>query len=177
MLSKEILRKKFSLKRKKKYYEVTEKFFTPVLKFIKKNNSKKIALYYPSNYELNTIKFIKLLNKNKRVSTLLPSISNGSIKFVKWNLSQPLKVNNFGFLDPAISSKTVIPDLIIVPLLAFDSSKNRLGYGKGYYDKFLQKNNKIITIGIAFSFQKFSKIKTSNHDVKLKYILTERGIF
>jgi len=80
-------------------------------------------------------------------------------------------------LDPV--SITVIhrPDLIIVPLLAYDKFKNRLGYGKGYYDKFLRKNKNILTIGLAFSFQKFNKIKASKFDVKLNYILTEKGIF
>ena len=61
------------------------------------------------------------------------------MKFVKWNLQEPLKVNNFGFLEPIQTSKTSKPDLIVAPLLAFDKSKNRLGYGKGYYDKFLKK--------------------------------------
>ena len=99
------------------------------------------------------------------------------MKFVKWNLQEPLKVNKFGFLEPIQTSKTTKPDLIVAPLLAFDKSKNRLGYGKGYYDKFLKKNKKTITIGIAFSFQKYNKIKTSNYDVKLNYILTDKGIF
>ena len=99
------------------------------------------------------------------------------MKFVVWNLFKPLKVNTFGFLDPKAKSKVIIPDLIVVPLLAFDKSKNRLGYGKGYYDKFLKKNKNITTIGVAFSFQKYNKITTSNHDVKLDYILTEKGIF
>ena len=57
--------------------------------------------------------------------------------------------------------------------------KNRLGYGGGYYDrylnKFLKKNNNILTVGIAFSFQKHHKIPTNKEDVKLKYILTEKG--
>ena len=176
MLSKEKLRKKFSLIRRKKYFEVKEKFFGPILNIINKKNLKKIAVYYPSNYELNTLKLFKILKKKKGVTTLIPLISKNSMKFVKWNLSDPLKVNHFGFLDPIINIKSLTPDLIIVPLLAFDKSKNRVGYGKGYYDRFL-KNKNILTIGVAFSFQKFNKIKSSNFDVKLNYILTEKGIF
>ena len=99
------------------------------------------------------------------------------MKFVKWNLSDPLKVNHFGFLDPIINIKSLTPDLIIVPLLAFDKLKNRIGYGKGYYDRFLKKNKSILTIGVAFSFQKSNKIEISKFDVKLNYILTEKGIF
>mgnify|MGYP006229422895 FL=1 len=68
-----------------------------------------------------------------------------------------------------------------MPLLAFDKFKNRLGYGKGFYDKFLKKNDKnkskVISIGVAFSFQKYHKLPVNNKDVKLDYILTEKGIF
>ena len=177
MSSKEKLRKKFSLIRKKRYFEVKNNFFTPILKIIKKNNFKKIAIYYPSNKELNTLKLFEILKKKKKVSTLLPSIFKNSMKFFKWNFSEPLKVNNFGFLDPTNTLKAVNPDLIIVPMLAYDKTKNRLGYGKGYYDRFLGKNKNIFTIGVAFSFQKHKKINNSNFDVKLDYILTEKGIF
>ena len=177
MSSKEILRKKFSSIRKNRYFEVNESFFSPLIKVIKQKNIKNVAMYYPSNYEVSTLKLFKILNNNKDFSTSLPSLSNGTMKFVKWSLLQPLKVNNFGFLDPESVTMASCPDLIIVPLLAYDKFKNRLGYGKGYYDKFLRKNKNILTIGLAFSFQKFNKIKASKFDVKLNYILTEKGIF
>ena len=177
MPSKEILRKKFSSIRKNRYFEVKESFFSPLIKVIKKKNIKNIAIYYPSNYEVSTIKLFKILNNTKDFSTSLPALSNGTMKFARWNLIDPLKVNNFGFLDPLSIKIAPRPNLIIVPLLAYDKFKNRLGYGKGYYDKFLGKNKNILTIGLAFSFQKFNKIKTSKFDVKLDYILTEKGIF
>ena len=177
MPSKEILRKKFSSIRKDRYFEVKESFFSPLIKVIKKKNIKNIAIYYPSNYEVSTIKLFKILNNTKDFSTSLPALSNGTMKFARWNLIDPLKVNNFGFLDPVFTKIAPRPNLIIVPLLAYDKFKNRLGYGKGYYDKFLGKNKNILTIGLAFSFQKFNKITTSKFDVKLDYILTEKGIF
>ena len=79
--------------------------------------------------------------------------------------------------------KKINPDVIVVPLLAFDRLHNRLGYGKGYYDKFLSKYNNtkgkkpFLTIGLAFSFQKYKKIPTTKSDIKLDYILTEKGVF
>ena len=103
------------------------------------------------------------------------------MRFSKWGLSEPLKVNSYGFLEPTENMKIVNPDLIVVPLVAFDKFHNRLGYGKGYYDRFLgkylKKNKNTLTIGIAFSFQKYKKIPTSKFDIKLDYILTEKGIF
>jgi len=69
----------------------------------------------------------------------------------------------------------------LAPIVAFDKYKNRLGYGKGYYDriliKYISKNPNIITIGIAFSFQKYKKIPISKYDVKLNYIFTEKGLY
>ena len=139
MLSKEILRKKFSLIRKKNYFEVKQNFFSPILKIINTKNLRNIACYYPSNNELSTLKLFELLNSNKRISILLPCISKGSMKFVKWNLQEPLKVNNFGFLEPVQTSKSTKPDLIVAPLLAFDKLKNRLGCLKIKMKKKLKK--------------------------------------
>ena len=69
---------------------------------------------------------------------------------------------------------------MLVPLLAFDSKKNRLGYGGGYYDRYLnrylKKNKNLLTIGVAFSFQEHNKLPISNSDVKLNYVLTEKGL-
>ena len=102
------------------------------------------------------------------------------MSFVEWRYHDPLKVNKFGMLDPCLQVKSLIPDVMLVPLLAFDSLKNRLGYGKGFYDKFLNKflrnKKKIATIGIAFSFQKYDKLPVTNLDTKLDYILTEKGL-
>ena len=92
-----------------------------------------------------------------------------------------LKINQFGMLEPAILSNHIVPDIMLVPLLAYDNQNNRLGYGGGFYDRYLNKylktHNNILTIGIAFSFQKHHKIPVFNNDVKLNYILTEKGIF
>ena len=65
---------------------------------------------------------------------------------------------------------------MLVPLLAFDRLNNRLGYGKGFYDKFLSTRKKIKTIGVAFSFQKYNKLPVTKLDIKLNYILTEKGL-
>ena len=100
--------------------------------------------------------------------------------FYKWNYKEILTVNKFGILEPLKNGKNVVPQVMILPLLSFDNNKNRLGYGKGYYDKFLnkyiKKNRNIITIGVAFSFQKYHKLPTSKFDVKLNFILTEKGL-
>ena len=182
MLLKEKVRRQFILLREKRYFSSDSKLFRPLINLINKRKKKKISLYYPSNYELDTVKLFKILKGKKGLSTSLPIISSkGSMKFVKWELSDPLQVNRYGFLEPALIKKAFIPDLVLVPMVAYDEFHNRLGYGKGDYDRFLgkylKKNKNILTIGLAFSFQKYKKIPTSKHDIKLDYILTEKGIF
>ena len=182
MLSKEQIRKKYINNRKKQYFETKENCFKPLINFITRKQIKKISLYYPSNYEFDTLKLFQILKKRDRTKTLLPVIlKNNFMKFVNWKFSDPLIVNKYGFLEPEMNRKTVVPDLILVPIVAFDKFKNRLGYGKGYYDRILRKyalkNPKIITIGLAFSFQKYKKIPISKFDVKLNYILTEKGLY
>ena len=104
---------------------------------------------------------------------------NKIIHFSKWKKNEVLTVNKFGMLEPT-KSKIRIPNLMLVPLLVFDKGKYRLGYGKGFYDRYLssllKKFNKILTVGVAFSFQRYDKLPISSYDVKLDFILTEKGL-
>ena len=90
-----------------------------------------------------------------------------------------LIVNNFGILEP-IKTQAKVPNIMLVPILAFDKNKNRLGYGKGFYDRYLNKYLKqfknILTVGVAFSFQRHHKLPINQKDVKLDFIITEKGI-
>ena len=179
MQQKIVIRKKALVNRKKKYFEISSQFFYPLMQLLKKkkkNTINTLSLYYPSNYEVNVLSLFQLIKKIK-IKTLLPVIKpNNQMSFVEWQYLDPLKVNEFGILEPCLASKPLFPDFMLVPLLAFDSNNNRLGYGKGFYDKFLEKKKNIITIGIAFSFQKYNKLPVSNLDIKLDYILTEEGM-
>jgi len=68
------------------------------------------------------------------------------------------------------------PDVVIVPGIGFDKRGFRLGYGKGYYDKYLKNFNGVI-IGVAFDFQMLEKIPNEAHDIKLDLIITEKEIY
>ena len=95
--------------------------------------------------------------------------------FRKWDRTQPLCLGKFGIPEPHSNHVSLQPDILIVPLLAFDNNKNRLGYGGGYYDKYLydSKKKNILTIGLGFSFQKTKCVPTNKYDKKLDYVLTE----
>ena len=102
------------------------------------------------------------------------------MKFYPWKKNEVLTVNEFGLLEPLVT-KEKIPNVMLIPLLAFDKDKFRLGYGKGYYDRYLDKYirqyKNILTVGVAFSFQQHHKLPINRNDEKLDLILTEKGIY
>ena len=98
--------------------------------------------------------------------------------FFEWKSNEPLTINKYGIPEPS-SNILRYPDIILVPLIAFDKNLNRVGYGGGFYDRYIQKikrKKKFILIGLAYSFQKVKKIPVNKHDVKLNLILTEKNI-
>ena len=182
MNQKSLIRKKFFLLRKRNYFQIDEKFFNPIISLIKKQKKKvsNISLYYPCYYEVDVLKILNL-GFFKKTNFLLPKIKkNNSLDFFKWKKNDTLYLSKFGIPEP-INSIKITPDVILLPLLAFDKKKNRIGYGKGFYDKFLlkflNKNKRIMTVGVAFSFQKHHKLPINKRDYRLDYIITEKGIF
>jgi len=177
------LRNKFLLQRKKKYSIIKKFNFNLIFRLISKHFHREkitIAGYYPSNYEVNILKFLEESSK-KKFKIVLPVIkSSKNMCFKLWIFKEPLYINNFGILEPKNSKIKIVPDLILVPLVAFDNQLNRIGYGKGYYDRSLKKVKKskknMISIGIAYSFQKCRNVPVNKYDIKLDYIFTERGI-
>ena len=98
--------------------------------------------------------------------------------FYKWSFSELLKINKYGIPEPE-AKNIIYPDILLIPLVAFDKNLNRLGYGGGYYDRLiikLSKKKKIMKIGLAFPFQKIDKVPTNVYDQKLDYIVTNNYI-
>jgi len=181
-VDKSSLRLRFIKKRRKLYSTNFFFLFDKIFLLIKKNFPKKkpsIAGYYPSNFEVNILDFLFQANK-KNFNVGLPVIKKDyKIDFKYWIPNEPLYVNRYGILEPKKQNITFKPDIILVPLVAFDRSLNRIGYGKGYYDRALKQlssNKKILTIGIAFSFQEASIIPTNQYDYNLDCILTNRNL-
>ncbi len=183
MKTKEQLRKKYLAFRKKRYFDVSNDKFNQLINYINRKYYKKkkilIALYYPSNYEIDVLKIFNNLKKTK-FKFLLPIILDGDLlKFEEWNKRDILLVNKFGIPEPVKTQNFFLPDIVLVPLLAFDNKKNRLGYGKGFYDRYLNNlkklNKKMEAIGVAFSFQNYKKIPSSKYDFKLNSVFTEKG--
>ena len=178
---KQLIRKKILKLRKKNF----KKSFTikpdKIFKFLKKEGvkGKLVGGYYPYNFEVDTLEILKnLIGKKYEIS--LPKISkNNTMNFIKWSFNKPLLINNYGIPEPQ-EQTIVYPDILIVPLVAFDDHLNRLGYGGGYYDRYIAKvlkKKEVITIGLGYSFQKVEKLPYNENDIKLNYIITEKKIY
>ena len=179
-MNKSQIRNKIIKIRKKKFNKDLKINLGKFISFLKidKLNFKSIGGYYPSNYEIDDLDILDLLEK-KNFKVSLPIIKkDNQMNFYSWSRNDPLKINKFGIPEP-VSSKIFYPDILLVPLVAYDSSLNRLGYGGGYYDRYIEKIEKIkkvTKIGLAFSFQKISSIPINQYDKRLDFIVTEKKI-
>jgi len=152
--------------------------FNTILKFLKNNKikGKIIGGYYPYNYELNIMPILENFEKKNFLISLPKIKKNSQMDFFYWSTKDPLNINKYGIPEPK-SSKVRYPDILLVPLVAFDKDFNRVGYGGGYYDRYIKKIKKIkklITIGLAYSFQKVKKIPINDNDIQLDFVITEK---
>ena len=152
--------------------------FDFILKFFKKKKvtGKIIGGYYPYNYEIDILQILKKFEKKKFIITLPKIKKNSQMNFFEWSTNDPLVINKFGIPEP-ISGMVKYPDVLLVPIVAFDKNFNRIGYGGGFYDRYIKKirkQKKVLTIGFAYSFQKVKKIPTNNYDIKLDFIITNK---
>jgi len=174
------LRKKILKIREKNNKKNIQISFTQIIKILKKEKLTKkiIGGYYPVNFEVDDLNLLKKFEK-KNFNISLPVIKkNFQMDFYQWSFSDPLKINKYGIPEPE-TKNIVYPDVLFIPLVAFDKNLNRLGYGGGYYDRFISrflKKKKIIKIGLALSIQKINKIPINVYDQKLDYIVTNKYI-
>lgn len=148
-------------------------------KLIEQNLQKIFSLYIPAYNEVATDMIAQHFIKNK-IPFAYPKIAakDQPLQFVLHETQQRFAANQFypKILEP-ISGKIVQPDILILPLLAFDSTLTRLGMGGGFYDRtieFLKSNKKIITIGLAYDIQRFDAVlPQEKHDLSLDFIASE----
>jgi len=96
--------------------------------------------------------------------------------FRSWSAGEPLARGQLGILEPPAEAPVVVPDILLVPLAAFDRLGHRIGYGAGHYDRTLAQLREwkaITAIGVAFAAQQVEAVPALLHDVALDYVLTE----
>ncbi len=183
---KKILRKKQIILRKKIFSNINKSFnkklFEIFFKEINFLSLKIISSFNSINSEIDT----RLLNNyilNKNKTLCFPVILNKGepLIFRKFIKKQDMVEGLMKIKVPPITNEILVPELIFVPCLAFDSLGFRLGYGGGYYDRtfaHLKKNDKkFISVGYAFEGQKVSEVIKDKFDIKLDYVITDKKIY
>lgn len=140
-----------------------------------------IFIYIGFGSEIDTKKYIEeFLKLGKNVLVPRIDMKLGVMECVKINSLSDLKVGNYEILEPVDEIKAVdkkIIDLVIMPGVAFDINGGRIGYGGGYYDKFLEDiQNDVLKVALAYDFQVFEKLEIEEHDIKADIVITEEQV-
>lgn len=143
-----------------------------------------IAGYSPLPEEIDISLLYELITEEGyRVAMPVITGHGEPLKFRNYTPYSELKMNkDYNTLEPTRDEVHVTPNVVITPMLAFDISGNRLGFGGGFYDRTLSKlrsetDGEIFTIGVAYDFQKIERVPSQEHDEKLDCILTEERIY
>ena len=136
--------------------------------------------FMPLKSEINPLPLMKAL-AGQGARLALPVIAGRGRPLVmrSWNFDEPLDRGQWGIREPKAAAAEVEPDILLVPLLAFDRTGHRIGYGAGYYDltiAALRGRKPIVAIGLAFAAQEVPAIPATPGDARLDLVLTEREV-
>lgn len=177
-IRKQILEKRsnLSLEEVDKKSELIIENLTPYLK-----NAQNIMIFTDMKNEVRITKLIELYpEKNFFISKIVNS-KNREMKINKYNENE-LVLHKFGYYESSSDDfyDEKILDIVIVPALAFDFSKNRIGFGGGYYDTFLNKvrgkNKNTLFIGVCYDFQMIEEVPIEGHDITLDLVINESEV-
>jgi 5-formyltetrahydrofolate cyclo-ligase len=140
-----------------------------------------VSGYSPIRSELDPVPLMQKLGTMGAKLALPAVLSRGkSLVFRAWVPGDRLTMGPLGILEPSPAMAELIPDIMLVPLAAFDRLGHRIGYGAGHYDftlAHLRKMKPITAIGLAFAAQEIKTVPALAHDVALDYVLTEKKTF
>lgn len=140
-----------------------------------------VAGYSPIRNEIDPAPLMQALAAHG-ARLALPAITarGKALVFRAWSSGDKLMLGSLGIPEPSPAAAELIPDILLVPLAAFDRDGHRVGYGAGHYDvtlAHLRKGKAVMAIGLAFAAQEVEAIPALSHDVKLNYVLTELKAF
>jgi len=139
-----------------------------------------VSGFSPMKTEINPIPLMrKLADTGARLA--LPAIAGRGKPLIMraWAFGEALASGQWGIREPVAEAPEVAPDILIVPLAAFDRAGHRIGYGAGYYDmtiNALRAMKSVTAIGIAFAAQEISQVPVTERDARLDLVLTENEI-
>lgn len=135
-----------------------------------------IGCYWPIRDELDPRFLMQALEKNG-YKLALPVVAEqaGPLVFRRWGFGDELGEGWRGIAEPLADAPVVVPDALVVPLLAFDADCNRMGYGAGHYDRTLAKHSHMKAFGFAYAAQFVDDMPVEPHDWPLQGVITETG--
>jgi len=140
-----------------------------------------VSGYSPIRSEIDPVPLMRALAAQGARLALPAVMARGkSLAFRAWSPNDRLILGPLGILEPSPAAAEIIPDIMLVPLAAFDRAGHRIGYGAGHYDftlAHLRKAKAITAIGLAFAAQEIKAVPALAHDVALDYVLTETRVF
>ena len=151
----------------------SDKVFLMIHTLAEWRDSKNILMYYSLPDELSTIQYLKSCHKN----IYLPKVNGDNLEIIAYNESA-IEQGAYNINEPTNISDVLSPDkldLVIVPGVAFDREMNRLGRGKGFYDRLLTETS-AVKIGIGYDFQLVDLLPSEPHDIKMDIIVTPSNI-
>jgi 5-formyltetrahydrofolate cyclo-ligase len=137
-----------------------------------------ISGYAPIGNEIDIVPLLALLAV-RGITLALPVVRKATriLEFRVWSPGEMLEPGVFGTRHPSLDSKIVTPDMLLVPMLAFDDTGHRLGYGGGYYDATLQSlraAGPVTAVGCAFAAQRVASLPVESNDQRLDWLVTEQ---
>lgn len=137
-----------------------------------------VAGYIPIRDEIDIRPVLRRLRGMGHEIALPRIVRSGvPLRFAVWEAGAELVPGPFGTVHPPADALAVLPDVVIVPLLAFDRGGYRLGYGGGYYDRTLaelRRHRAVTAVGVAFAEQEVAAIPRDRHDQRLDWVVTDR---
>lgn len=181
-LSKQELRKKLLFVRKTvlKRADKNSSIFASLINMPQFVEAKQVLMYMALDDEVNVDALLDLIKYNEKSIAVPYCIDKeGNMDFYYINSTDDLVLGSYGIREPDITKCKKVCDfddsLILVPAIAFDSNGFRLGYGKGYYDRFLQKHS-ITSVGLCYNSLVLNKLPIDEYDQSVDYIVTENRI-
>jgi 5-formyltetrahydrofolate cyclo-ligase len=140
-----------------------------------------VAGYAPIRSEFDPMPLLRYLaDAGARLALPVIEARDQPLQFRSFAIGAALEPGPLGILQPAAAAEALNPDIVLVPLAAFDRSGHRIGYGAGYYDRSLaafRARKPVIAVGLAFAVQEIDAIPASAHDAALDYVLTDQKAF
>jgi len=139
-----------------------------------------VSGFMPMKSEINPIPLMRKL-ADAGATLALPVVAGKGRPLIMraWSVGEPLASGVWGIREPKPDAPEVFPDILIVPLLAFDRRGHRIGYGAGYFDMTitaLRARKPVVAAGIAFAAQEIAEVPTTPRDARLDLVLTEREV-